>query len=98
MVEIFTIIFKAVTAYLKALIVVIKKVDKEVNIQVEIEDNKQSNLSESKALDKDIGIDIGNIMQLIKQSFQYKYYKISQQSLNYIKLKLYFINIMDNAA
>ena len=32
MVEASTIIFKAVTAYLKALIVAIKKVDKEVNI------------------------------------------------------------------
>ena len=84
--------------YLKALIAAAKKVDKEVNTQVEVEDNKQSNLSDSEALDKDIGIDIGNIMQSIEQSFQYKHYKMSRQSLDYIKLKLYFINIVDNAA
>ena len=38
-------------------------------MQVDIEDNEQSNLSNSKVLDKDIGMDIGNIMQSIKQSF-----------------------------
>ena len=64
-------------------------------MQVEVDNNEQSNLSDSKVLNEDI--DIGNVMQLIKQSFQYKYYKMSRQSLNYIKLKLYFINIVDNA-
>ena len=63
---IFTIIFKAATAYLKALIATIKKVDKEVNTQIDIEDNKQSNLSDSKVSDKNISINIGNIIQLIK--------------------------------
>ena len=47
-------------AYLKALIVAIKKIDKER------EDNKQSNLSNNKVLDKDVGININNIIQLIK--------------------------------
>ena len=37
MVEASTIIFEAVTAYLKALIAAVKKVDKEVNTQVEVE-------------------------------------------------------------
>ena len=53
-------------AYLKALIVAIKKIDKQVNIQIEREDNKQSNLSNNKVLDKDVGININNIIQLIK--------------------------------
>ena len=53
-------------AYLKALIAAAKKVDEEVNTQVEVEDDEQSNLSDSKALDEDIGMDIGNIIQLIK--------------------------------
>ena len=35
-----TIIFKAATAYLKALIVATKKVDKEVNTQVDVEDDE----------------------------------------------------------
>jgi hypothetical protein len=35
-----TIIFKAVTAHLKALIAAAKKVDEEVNIQVDVEDDK----------------------------------------------------------
>ena len=38
-------------------------------MQVEVDNNKQSNLSNSEVLDKDVGIDIGNIMQLIKQNF-----------------------------
>ena len=98
MVEASTITFKAAMAYLKALVAAVKKVNKEVNIQVKVKDNKQNNLSNNKVLDKDISMDIGNIIQLIKQSFQYKHYKMSRQSLDYIKLKLHFINIMDNAA
>ena len=78
-----TIIFEAATAYLKALIAAVKKVNKEVNIQVKVEDDKQSN---SKVLDED------------EQSFQYKHYKMSRQSLDYIKLKLHFINTVGNAA
>ena len=58
-----TIIFKAATAHLKALIAAAKKLDKEVNTQVDIEDNEQSNSSNSKVLDKDVGINIGNIVQ-----------------------------------
>ena len=42
-------------------------------MQVEVNNNKQSNLSDSKVLDKDVdidvGINIGNTVQLIKQSF-----------------------------
>jgi len=56
MVEVSTIIFNIATAYLKALIVAVKKVD----------NNKQSNSSNSKMLDKDVGIDIGNVVQSIK--------------------------------
>ena len=101
MVEASTVIFEAATAHLKALIAAVKKVA-EVNMQVEVDDDEQSNLSDSEVLDKDVdmdvGMDIGNAVQSIKQSFQYKYYKMSRQSLNYIKLKLYFINIVDNAA
>ena len=41
-------------------------------MQVEVDNNKQSNLSDSKVLDKDVnidvGMDIGNAMQLIKQN------------------------------
>ena len=75
-----------------------KKVDEEVNTQVEVEDDEQSNLSDSEMSDEDVGIDMGNVVQLIEQSFKYKHYKMSQQSLDYIKLKLHFINIVDNAA
>ena len=96
MVEVSTVIFKAVTAYLKALIAAAKKVDKEVNTQVEVDNDEQSNSSDSKVLDKDVSIDIGNIVQSIKQNFQYNHYKTSRQSLNYIKLQLYFITIVDN--
>ena len=66
MVEAFTVIFKAAMAYLKALIIAAKKVDKEVNMQIEVDNNKQSNLSNSKVLDKDVSINIGNIIQLIE--------------------------------
>ena len=38
-------------------------------MQVDIEDDEQSNLSNSEVSDKDVGMDMGNIMQLIKQSF-----------------------------
>ena len=65
-IEVFTVIYKAATAHLKALMAAIKKVDKEVNIQVKEDNDEQSNLSDSKVLDKDIGINIGNIMQSIK--------------------------------
>ena len=61
-----TIIFEAATAHSKALIAAAKKVDKEVNTQVDVEDDKQSNSSNSEVLDKDVGINIGNVMQLIK--------------------------------
>ena len=61
-----TIIFEAATAHLKALIAAAKKVDKEVNTQVEVEDDEQSNLSDSEALDEDIGMDMGNVVQLIE--------------------------------
>ena len=53
-------------AYLKALIAATKKIDKEVNTQVEVNDNKQSNLSDGEVSDKDISINIGNIVQLVK--------------------------------
>jgi len=39
-VEASTVVFKAATAYLKALIAAIKKVDKEVNTQVEVDNDK----------------------------------------------------------
>jgi len=39
-VEAFIIIFKAATAYLKALIAAVKKVDKEVNTQVEVDNDE----------------------------------------------------------
>jgi hypothetical protein len=39
-VEASTVIFKAVTAYLKALIAAVKKVDKEVNTQVEVDNDE----------------------------------------------------------
>ena len=65
-VEASTVIFKAATAYLKALIAAAKKVDKEVNTQVKVDDDKQSNLSDSKVLDEDVGINIGNIIQSVK--------------------------------
>ena len=38
-------------------------------MQVEVDNDEQSNLSDSKVLDKDVNIDIGNVVQLIKQSF-----------------------------
>jgi len=65
-VEVSTVIFKAATAYLKALIAVAKKVDKEVNTQVEVDNDEQSNSSDSKVLDEDVGIDIGNVVQSIE--------------------------------
>jgi hypothetical protein len=65
-VEASTVIFKAATAYLKALIAAAKKVDKEVNMQVEVDNNEQSNLSDSKVSDEDVGMDIGNIIQSIE--------------------------------
>ena len=64
-VEASTIIFEAVAAHLKALIAAAKKVD-EVNTQVEVDNDEQSNSSDSKVLDKDVGIDIGNVVQLIE--------------------------------
>ena len=39
-VKIFIIIFKTATAYLKALKVTIKEVNKKVNMQIKVEDNK----------------------------------------------------------
>ena len=65
-VEASTVISKAATAYLKALIAAAKKVDEEVNTQVEVDDDEQSNSSDSKVLDKDVSMDIGNIVQLIE--------------------------------
>jgi len=64
-VEASTVIFKAATAYLKALIAAGKKVDEEVNTQVEVDD-EQSNSSDSEAPDKDVGMDIGNVVQSIE--------------------------------
>jgi len=61
-----TIIFKAATAYLKALKAAIKEADREVNTQVEVKDDEQSNLSDSEVSDKDVGMDMGNIMQSIE--------------------------------
>ena len=61
-----TITFEAATAHSNALIAAAKKVDEEVNTQVEVEDDKQSNLSDSEASDKDIGIDMGNVVQSIE--------------------------------
>ena len=52
MVEASTVIFEAATAHLKALIAAVKKVD----------DDEQSNLSDSEVLDKDVSIDIGNVV------------------------------------
>ena len=54
-VEASTVIFKVATAYLKALIVAVKKVDKEVNTQVEVDDDEQSNSSDSGVSDEDVG-------------------------------------------
>ena len=65
MVEASTVIFEAATAYLKALIAAAKKVDKEVNTQVEVDNDEQSNSSDSEVSDKDVGMDIGNIVQSI---------------------------------
>ena len=65
-VEASTVIFKAATTYLKALIAASKKVDKEVNTQVEVDNDEQSNSSDSEVLDKDVSMDIGNVVQLIK--------------------------------
>jgi hypothetical protein len=65
-VEASTVIFEAATAYLKALIVAAKKVDKEVNTQVEVDNDEQNNSSDSKVPDKDVGIDMGNVVQSIK--------------------------------
>ena len=97
-VETSTVIFEAATAHSKALIAAAKKVDEEVNRQVEVDDDEQSNSSDSEVSDEDVGMDIGNVVQSIEQSFQYKHDKMSRQSLDYIKLKLHFINIVDNAA
>ena len=44
-VEVSTVIFKAATAHLKALIAAVKRVDKEVNTQVEVDNDEQSNLT-----------------------------------------------------
>ena len=66
MVEASTVISKAATAHLKALIAAVKKVNEEANTQVEVDNDKQSNSSDSKVLDKDVGIDIGNVVQLIE--------------------------------
>ena len=67
-VEASTVIFKAATAYSKALIAAAKKAGEEVNTQVgvEVDDDEQSNSSDSEVLDKDVGMDIGNVVQLIK--------------------------------
>ena len=35
-------------------------------MQVEVDNDKQSNSSDSKVLDKDISMDIGNVVQSIK--------------------------------
>ena len=78
-VEASTVIFEAATAHLKALIAAAKKVDEEVNTQVEVDDDEQSNSSDSEVLDEDVGIDIGNVVQSIEWSFQYKHYKMSQE-------------------
>ena len=67
-------------------------------MQVEVDNDEQSNLSDSKVLDEDVGMDMGNVVQLIEQNFQYNHYKMSRQSLDYIKLQLHFINIVDNIA
>ena len=53
-------------AYLKALIAATKKIDKEVNTQVEVDDDEQSNSSDSEVSDKDVGMDMGNVVQSIK--------------------------------
>ena len=53
-------------AYLKALIAAIKKVNKDINTQIEVDNDEQSNLSNSKVSDKDVNMDIGNVIQLIK--------------------------------
>ena len=65
-VEASTVISKAATAYLKALIAAAKKVNKEVNTQVEVDNNEQSNSSDSEVSDKDVSMDIGNVVQSIK--------------------------------
>ena len=65
-VEASTVIFEAATAHSKALIAAAKKVDEEVNTQVEVDDNEQSNSSDSEGLDEDVGMDIGNVVQLIE--------------------------------
>ena len=65
-VEASTVISKAATAHLKALIAAAKKVDKEVNTQVEVDNDEQSNSSDSKVSDEDVSMDIGNVVQLIK--------------------------------
>ena len=68
-VETSTVIFKAAMAHLKALIAAVKKVA-EVNTQVEVDNDEQSNLSDSEVsdedVDMDIGMDIGNTVQLIE--------------------------------
>ena len=65
-VEAYTVISKAATAHLKALIAAAKKVDKEVNTQVEVDDDEQSNSSDSEVSDEDVGMDMGNVVQSIK--------------------------------
>ena len=65
-VEASTVIFEAATAHLKALIAAAKKVDKEVNTQVEVDNDEQSNSSDSEVLDKDVSMDIGNVVQSIE--------------------------------
>ena len=65
-VEASTVISKAATDHLKALIAAAKKVDKEVNTQVEVDDDKQSNSSDSEVSDEDVSMDIGNVVQSIE--------------------------------
>ena len=43
-----------------------KEVDEEVNMQIEVEDDEESNLSDSKVSDEDVGVDMGNVVQLIE--------------------------------
>jgi hypothetical protein len=65
-VEASTVISEVATAYLKALIAAVEKVDEEVNTQVEVDDDEQSNSSDSEVLDEDVSMDIGNVVQLIE--------------------------------
>ena len=51
-VEASTVISKAATDHLKALIAAAKKVDEEVNTQVEVDDDEQSNSSDSEVSER----------------------------------------------